>query len=527
MSAIPADLRLPTPWRAALPAVLALLALILLLHRETASAMVSIWLRSDTFAHAILVPPITLWLVWRQRERLAALTPAPQPWLLLPLAAAAAMWLLADLVVVNAAAQFALVFMIILAVPAVLGLQVTQVILFPLLFLLFGVPFGEFMLPTMMEATADFVVLSLQFTGVPVFREGLHFVIPSGNWSVIDECSGVRYLMASFMVGTLFAYLNYRSYRRRVLFMLVSIATPILANWLRAYFIVMLAHLSGNKLATGVDHILYGWVFFGIVILLMFAIGSRWSQADAPLAEQLAADAARQKRRRLATLSPRALTLTAVLAAFAVTAPHLMQWQLQRAEGAAAPARVALPATLAPGWAATAAAADDWAPHFLNPSAQTQATYRHADGEVAATLVYYRGQGEDRKLVSSTNVLVPMRDREWNLLGEGTREVAAGGQQFRVRTAEILEQAAPATRPRRHLVVWRVYWIDGRFVGSDVMAKLAGARARLLGRGDEGAALVLHTDAGSIEASHQRLQAFMDANAPALDTLLQRTRDTR
>ena len=77
-------------------------------------------------------------------------------------------------------------------------------------------PFGEFALPALMEWTADFTVFALQLSGIPVFREGQHFVIPSGNWSVIDECSGVRYLMASFMVGTLFAYLNYRSYKRRL-----------------------------------------------------------------------------------------------------------------------------------------------------------------------------------------------------------------------------------------------------------------------------------------------------------------------
>ncbi len=122
-----------------------------------------------------------------------------------------------------------------------LGIEVARTILFPLLFLFFAVPFGEFMLPTMMEWTADFTVAALRFSGMPVFREGQHFVIPSGNWSVIDECSGVRYVIASFMVGSLFAYLNYRSYTKRVVFMVVALALPMLANWLRAYMIVMLA----------------------------------------------------------------------------------------------------------------------------------------------------------------------------------------------------------------------------------------------------------------------------------------------
>ncbi|MDP1532832.1 MAG: archaeosortase/exosortase family protein, partial [Rubrivivax sp.] len=140
MSAVPAALPLHSPWRLALPAMLALLAAIVLLYRETALAMVDTWGRSDTFAHAYLVPPISLWLIWRQRERLAALTPRAQPWLLLPLLAAAAAWMLADLAVVNAASQFALVALLVLAVPAVLGVEVALTILFPLMFLFFAVP---------------------------------------------------------------------------------------------------------------------------------------------------------------------------------------------------------------------------------------------------------------------------------------------------------------------------------------------------------------------------------------------------
>ena len=65
----------------------------------------------------------------------------------------------------------------------------------------FAVPVGEFLLPVFMEWTADFTVLALRLSGIPVYREGLQFVIPSGNWSVVEACSGIRYLIASLMVG--------------------------------------------------------------------------------------------------------------------------------------------------------------------------------------------------------------------------------------------------------------------------------------------------------------------------------------
>ena len=75
MSAVPADLRIVSRWRTALPAFVMLEAAILLLYRDTALVMAGIWWRSETFAHCLLVIPIVLWLVWRQRDRLAELSP--------------------------------------------------------------------------------------------------------------------------------------------------------------------------------------------------------------------------------------------------------------------------------------------------------------------------------------------------------------------------------------------------------------------------------------------------------------------
>ncbi len=359
---------------------------------------------------------------------------------------------------------------------------------------------------------------------MPVFREGQHFVIPSGSWSVIDECSGVRYLMASFMVGTLFAYLNYRSYKRRALFMLFSLLVPIVANWLRAYIIVMLAHLSGNRIATGVDHVLYGWVFFGAVIFIMFIVGARWSEPDE--ARDKTADLSGRAAAQPGTA--RRMLATALAGAVIALLPHITVGALQRAEHAAAEARVDLPVRLAEGWSAEGARLVEWAPMFGNPSAEAMQVYAGPAGTVGVHLAYYRGQTEDRKVVSSRNMLVGMRDAEWSLpvVGSG-RDVAVGQQKITVRTAEILGRERPGTAHRPHLVVWRFYWIDGRFIAGDVAAKIAGVLARLQGHGDEGAAIVLYADGETVEASNAALEAFVQANLGSLNALLQRTRDAR
>ena len=522
MSAVLTPTQTASPWRPALLALGLVFALLGGLYADTVTAMVGIWNRSETFAHAFLVPPIALWLIWRQRDVLAQITPRPAPGVLIVLAAFAGMWLLADLVLVNSAAQFAWVAMLVLAVPAVLGLQVALAILFPLMFLFFAVPIGEFMTDPMMRWTADFTVTALRASGIPVYREGLQFVIPSGSWSVVEACSGVRYLIASFMVGTLFAYLNYRSWKRRALFMLVSILVPIVANWLRAYMIVMLGHHSGNTIAVGADHLVYGWVFFGIVVMIMFMIGARWSEPDAPVA--VVHHAGRPPARWSASMVFIGLATAAVL-----LLPQGAIWVLQNSEAGTLPPRLALPAQPASAWRA-AEPTSNFMPVFANPSLQVRKAYVGPAGEVGLYLAYYRGQTDDGKLVSSVNMLVASDDRHRNHVSGGSTTVEVdGGRAIHWRKALILgnPSATDASGRREQLTAWRVYWVDGRWIAGDAQAKLAGAFSRLRGRGDDGAVLVLWTNKPSPEQSQAVLEQFVRDNLPVLGRLLAQTRDQR
>lgn len=506
------------PWRTALPVAVAVVLALLALYFDTARKMVEIWARSDTFMHGFVVVPISLWLIWRRRAEVAALTPRPWPWALLPMAVAAAAWLAAGAAGVENVAQFALVAMVAFAVPAVLGREVGRMLMFPLAFLAFAVPFGEFMLPTMMESTADFAVSALRATGVPVYREGLQFVIPSGSWSVVEECSGVRYLIASFMVGTLYAYLNYQTRGKRIAFVVASLAVPIVANWLRAYMIVMLGHLSGNKLAAGVDHILYGWVFFGLVMGGMYFVGARWADPD-PVPEPVPPQPAGSERGAAAWVAPAALVL--LLAA----APVLALRGITSAEAGAAAPQLVLPVQLSEHWRAVEQQ-PDYKPSFLNPSLELDRLYRSAGGDVALHLAYYRQQGQDRKLVSSTNHLVHSNDPSWNLVSRShdSADTAAGPQA--VRTADVLRKLRTAGQ-RGQLLVWQLYWVDGRFVAEDAQAKLIGAVSRLRGHGDDGAAITLVTEVDTPEAARARLAAFLKDNLPPLQQLLEDTRRRR
>ena len=508
-------------WRRPLTGLVLLMALVLWVYRDTAVAMVTIWSRSDTFAHAFLVPPIVLWLVWRQRQTLAHIVPKPQPWVLLPFAAVALLWLVADLVAVNAATQFALVAMLVLTVPAVLGSQVAWQLLFPLSFAFFCVPFGEFVMPQLMQWTADFTVAALRLSGIPVYREGLQFVIPSGNWSVVEACSGVRYLIASFMVGTLFAYLNFRSWQRRLAFGVVSLLVPILANWVRAYLIVLLGHTSGNKLAAGVDHVVYGWAFFGVVVMLMFLIGARWSEPEAPAPKA-------RVLLKTETYGPESVSVWMVGTALAVLIllPHGGLWLLERGQSRAEIA-LRLPVDLENGWRASDTAAASWTPVFENPSAASTRSYVNQGRVVDLYVAYYRQQDYARKLVSSENQLVKTNDKVWAQVSQGQRQVLRAAEPIEVRTAWLRGSPHPGQSSEEHLTVWQTYWVGGTLTDSDAKAKLLAAWHRLIGRGDDSAAIVMYTSDPSDQVGQATLEKFADANIDVIDAQLRAIRDAK
>lgn len=468
----------PAHWRPTLAALALVLVMIAYFFSNTLGAMAGIWWRSGTYAHGLVVPPLVLWLIWRKRQQLAAFHPTAAPVLLFPLLLCTFAWLLAELVAVNVVAQFSVVALIVLAVAALLGWKISKELAFPLFFLFFSVPFGDFLMPRLMEWTADFTVLAIRASGIPVYREGQDFVIPSGHWSVVEACSGIRYLVASLTVGTLYAYLTYSSIKRRVLFILVSIAVPIVANWLRAYMIVMLGHLSGNQLAVGVDHLIYGWLFFGVVIILMFALGSRWAERPA--------ETRGESSPRLATPRPAsspwrvAAALVPMIAAAPVVAHQLNDVAPSAALALEAPAP-------AHGWQFDPRGLA-WQPAYVGPSAHLATAYRKDQHRVSLDVLYYRHQNHERKLVTSTNTLAHSTDPGWQ--AQGVRDHAASADDA---LPAIRESLLISKRDDSRYVVWQWYWVNGRLTRSDLVAKGLTAMNRLLGRGDDSAAIILVT----------------------------------
>lgn len=496
-------------WRSTLALIALTLAILGYCYRETFVAMAEIWWRSETYTHGLLVPFISGWLVWRSRHRLSQRLPQPWLWPLALLGVSVFAWLLGEITAVNALTQFSIVAITVICCMTLLGKSVSKELAFPFAFLFFAVPIGDFLMPRLMEWTADFTVIAVRLSGIPVYREGQNFVIPSGNWSVVEACSGIRYLIASLTIGTLYAYLTYTTLKRRIIFIGVSILVPIIANWLRAYMIVMLGHLSGNKLAVGVDHLIYGWIFFGVVIAIMFAIGMRWAEPEPQAAGVSTPES-------LATTEPanRVALLSAFIAIVMLLAGPVAKNAIQAGINQLPPSLDMLPPSST--WQ-SAARMVELQPHFDNPSAEKHETFSSGNLQVGYYVAYYRNQDFDRKLVTSTNAIVTTTNPRWQLAASGTQELADLPQIGRIKTFELIHKAALADE---RYIAWQWYWINGHFTSSEIEAKWLTAWSMLSGSGDDSAAVILYAPKAT---ATQALSAFSRDMADAIQASLART----
>jgi exosortase A len=244
-----------------------------LLFNEEVAAAIRTWIDSTAYNHCFLVIPIAAYLAWDRRDRLRGRAAVPMPVAALAGVPLALAWLLAERLGIMEGRQLIAISFVELLALAVLGWRLWWVLCGPLLYLYFLVPFGAFLTPKLQDFTTVFVRLGLDLLHIPAYIDGYTIEIPEGTFYIAEACAGLRFLIASIAFGCLYALLMYRSPLRRTAFIVASIAVPIVANGMRAVGIVALGHVLGSAQAAATDHVLYGWIFFSLVILLLIALG--------------------------------------------------------------------------------------------------------------------------------------------------------------------------------------------------------------------------------------------------------------
>lgn len=477
------------------------LFLLPLIFFNTTEGMIKVWIANETFTHGFLIFPISAWLIWQNRTLVCQTQSTIEPWVLLLIIPAFSIWYISSIVDVQITQQFALIALIVLTIWFLLGHQLFKLLLFPLAFLFFAVPFGQSLIPPLMEFTANVTVMLVHLTGIPIYQDGLTFTLPSGNWSVVEECSGVRYLIASLVLGTLFAHISYSSKKKFYLFILVSILVPIIANSLRAFGIVMIGHLSGMTLATGVDHLVYGWIFFGIVIFVLFLLGSYWADPLETFKQPPAKNLTRTPTSKMQLFSVSLITLLVLFAAslsvkFDSNNPqsnvklnlpnHFAEWQYQIDR------------------------ALEWQPIITNPDQEISRSYLFNNDLVQLNIGYFQHQNNHSEAVSTMNHIASPLGGNWKKV----RGSDVKTDRYYVTETEIQYRD-------NKVLVWNWYQIGSFTTPNPYIAKLFDAYNQIIHKRKDAAMITISTNITFDKASSEKtLNQFMSIAEPAIHKII-------
>jgi len=463
---------------------------------QTIAGMAHVWNTNATFSHGYLVLPIALILVWNERRRLLAQRPRPEPIAVAAVALFACVWLAGELASVRLMQHFAAVAVLTSILVAVLGPQVARVLLAPLAVLWFAVPAGESLVSPLQDFTGWFAVQALRVSGLPVLMEGRIITVPGATWEVAEACSGIRYLVSSVMVGLCVAHVAFRTWKRRTVTLLAFITVPIIANAVRAYGIIMLGYLSNNRLAHGVDHIIYGWVFFSVIIFGLTAVVLRWREQ--PVERGSAQDFVGR------TGSPVAVTRTHFAIAAICCVLVLLAGGMVKARAFAKPVpkTVDVPAVrVQPPWMPAYFVDSSAGPKVENALAQISQRYEADERSVDVFVAVYPIAGGGVQMIAPWNVVT---DQHRWIRGKMTRASAEmDGVPVSVNETEI--------RYGHHRrLIWSFYFIGGRFTGSGMSAKYLQAQARLKADSELGATIFVTAPFGNEAATARNtMQDFL------------------
>lgn len=475
----------------------AALAIVLLLtlvaFRSSVAAAIEVWEVSPTYSHCFLIIPIVLWLIWEKRGALAMAVPGVAPSALAAIPVLSLVWWIGTLSSINEVQQYAVVGIIQTLIVAFLGFNVVRLIWFPVFYLLFLVPTGEYLIVPMQHFATVFVDISLNLLGIPHYTEGTTFELTNGRFEIAEACAGLRFLIATVTLGVLYSYMMFRKLHKAVLFLLACVAVPLIGNGLRCVGIITLAHFTNNEYGAGADHIVYGWGFNVAILLVLGLLGSmfRDEMPDKP-----------QVRLNPPVPASRLALVTLAAAGLLATGPALAAWHDNYF---VRPDPAAITPVLSTDWR-QGPLSSSWKPRFAGLDAQTTASLVPAadplETPVDLFVGYYARPRPGHALTARANQL--WSDEGWTSSDARTIKASLAGKPL------VLREQTISSRAQKRLV-WSYYWIDENTTTSLFRLKLMQAAAALKDR-DSQAVIALSTVVdGTVEDARARLTRALGA----------------
>jgi exosortase len=237
-------------------------------------------LTNDNSSHSILIPAISAWVLYLERRRifsaLGSDTRVALAFLFSGLlAAAVAFFSGSHWSALNQLSLyvFSLLLLWVAGFAFLFGLKSMRQASFPLLFLLFTIPFPDFLLDKsiyfLQRGSTEISAVLFDWTGVPALRDGFVFHLAHVNIEVARECSGIRSSIALLILAILVAHFYLETFWKKVVLIIAGLFVMILKNGVRIVTLTLLASYVDPAWLHGNLHHDGGIVFFLLGLALL------------------------------------------------------------------------------------------------------------------------------------------------------------------------------------------------------------------------------------------------------------------
>jgi exosortase B len=227
--------------------------------------------------HELIILAVSLWLAWRERRQLAALTPQPRAWGWPLLIGGLLVYVLGrsqDILLFEVGSQI-LVFASLLLLLS--GSEAVRLLAFPLLYLIFMVPLPGPLVDAVTLPMKSGVSVAVEYllsgAGYPITRSGVVLQIGQYQLLVADACAGLHTLFTLEALGVLYMHLvRHASVIRNVLLAMWIVPISFSANVIRVLVLTLITYYFGDAAGQGFMHGFAGMVLFVSALILIMGI---------------------------------------------------------------------------------------------------------------------------------------------------------------------------------------------------------------------------------------------------------------
>jgi len=247
---------------------------LLLLTPTVMDLIKQVW-STDEQGHGPIILAVSLWLMWRSRQRVIDAPYKPSNFIggllfvggMLMYALGRSQQIIQGEVVGVLAASMGMVLLL-------RGFEALKVWGFPFFFMIFLVPLPGVLVQAMtipLKTAVSYVAEWLMYhAGYPVARSGVILSVGQYQLLVADACAGLNSIFTLEALGLLYANLmGYTSKLRNVLLAILVLPIAFVANIIRVLILILVTYYLGDEAGQGFVHTFAGMVLFGVGLVMM------------------------------------------------------------------------------------------------------------------------------------------------------------------------------------------------------------------------------------------------------------------